>query len=95
MNKYVLKQRGEAEHSAEELMAKSAFTVGAELYGFCCGIFGRDSYGVKKIIEMRRGDHIVVLEDGFHKNGKVYSWVELLESSNQFLEEEMEDCDDT
>lgn len=93
--KYVLKQRGDAELNNEELQAKSVFRVGMELYGYCCGVFGRDSYGVKKVTKIQ-GNYIHVEEKEWDTSlsadvmcervGNVYSWVDLLESSNTALE---------
>ncbi len=36
----------------------SDITVGATLYGFCNGYFGRDSYGPKRIIAKGREDGV-------------------------------------
>ena len=67
---------------------------GLELYGYCCGFFGRDSYETKiiesvKIISDEYDDNahieLVVREDG-HLNHAVLkdieSVVDLIESSN-------------
>lgn len=82
MSEYVLKQYKE---DTEEAKAKRAFKPGMTLYGYCCGYFGRSSYGDKKIIEIF-GNKIEVEEDGVRFYADVESWKDLLESSNQELD---------
>jgi len=90
MSEYILKQKGSTN---KESLARSAFRVGDTLYGYCQGIFGRDSYGNKRIISIE-GDYIYVVEDTFngpsYNNGQVSSWADLLESSNRSCEEQEE-----
>lgn len=95
MSDYVLKQ---FKGVGSESKARAAFQPGMYLYGYCCGHFGRDSYGKKLIIKITRTS-IEVIENGCH-NGEIrkisnscdtttnyFSWVELLESSNRDLED--------
>lgn len=83
---YVLEQYSE---QGEEAKAKRAFTPGMELYGYCCGVFGRDSYDTKTIKEIKGSTIYAVNSDGALCSGHVYSWVDLLESSNYFLHNEI------
>jgi hypothetical protein len=85
--KYVLEQKKAKGREAE---ARAAFSVGMELYGYCCGIFGRDSYDTKRILAIDDDRIICINSDARSISGNVYSWVELLESSNNFLIEKME-----
>lgn len=43
-------------------LANAAIVAGTNLYGFCGGFFGRDSYG-DKVVEAIGPDWIVVRED--------------------------------
>lgn len=86
--KYVLNQK----EGTEEYQAMMAIRPGMKLYGFCGGLFGRDSYGEKTILEVHE-DHVVVTEDGFTMpsrkiDGDPYSWVGLIEDSNRALKED-------
>lgn len=82
MSEYVLKQY---QGNTEEAKAKRACKPGMILYGYCCGYFGRDSYGDKKIIEIF-GNKMEVEEDGVRYYADIESWKDLIESSNQELE---------
>lgn len=87
MSKYILKQRGEKD---EELLARQAFQSGMKLYGYCHGLFGRDSYGIKTIVSIN-GDIITVEEEGSYNSSQMrdpFSWVDLLKSSNDACEDE-------
>lgn len=89
--KYILLQKGQ---SSEESMAREAIKPGMVLYGFCGGLFGRDSYGEKTVQEVTR-EHLVVIEDGYtlvsrEINGDPYTWVKLIEDSNKSLKEDWE-----
>jgi hypothetical protein len=44
-----LKQREEQGLSKEQAQAKAQLQSGVILYGYCGGIFGRDSYGNKMV----------------------------------------------
>jgi hypothetical protein len=83
MSEYVLRQ---AKVATDDTKARDAFEVGMILYGYCCGHFGKDSYGDKKILEII-GNYLEVREeDGSIKCASVDSWAALLESSNSELE---------
>lgn len=82
---YFLKQKG---FNDEEQKAKRAFQPGMELYGYCGGIFGRDSYDIKTIKEVNGNQIICFNSEGHYVSGVVDSWVSLLESSNLSLESE-------
>lgn len=89
MADFVLKQRAEND---DEILARQAFRVGMTLYGYCCGYFGRDSYGDKVIILMGP-DWIKVREciahgSAIERTGVIDSWADLLSASNEALEEE-------
>ena len=86
MSEFVLKQRGQDD---EESLARSAFRVGMFLYGYCGGLFGRDSYGEKEIVGLHGNTIIVKEKDGSTHSGTVegvFKWKYLLISSNN-------DCD--
>lgn len=90
MNKYVLNQRGA---SSDENLARQAFKEGMILYGYCCGFFGRDSYGDKVITQIN--SNVIVVEENGCTNvcdttKEHFSWVDLLNSSNSYLEQEEE-----
>ena len=69
----------------KDLKARNAFHPGLILYGYCCGIFGRDSYGPKKILSVS-GKYLTVRDkNGSVQTGSVGSWTELLKSSNHDL----------
>jgi len=91
---YVLKQK---EVEGEEAEAKMAFRPGMKLYGYCGGIFGRDSYDIKTIFEIHPKQIQVINSEGLYQTGNVSSWVKLLEDSNESLQwETYEDkCYDT
>lgn len=78
---YVLKQ---ATEKTENYKARKVFAVGMTLYGYCGGIFGRDSYGDKKIVQII-GDYIEVEENGVTNYATVKNWIALLEDSNYEL----------
>jgi hypothetical protein len=90
---YILNQAGQ---NTEESAARAAFRPGMYLYGYCMGIFGRNSYGVKTIVKVD-GNLIVVTEMVWDYTKQKYinvtntanvdSWVELLISSNTSLAE--------
>ena len=92
--KYILKQKG---IKNEDILAKNALFVGMKLYGYCGGLFGRDSYGEKEIVEIHE-NYLVVKYDNhmyttsFAIDGKIHTWAGLIEDSNSALEEmEQED----
>jgi len=83
MSNLVLKQRGQDD---VEALARQVFVPGMFLYGYCGGLFGRDSYGDKQIVSVG-GDYITVRErDGFintgHIDGRTHTWLGLLGRSN-------------
>lgn len=48
--------------------------IGQKLYGYCGGMFGRDSYGTKRI-EAFGVDWIVAREvDGYGENYPLFAW---------------------
>ena len=88
MNKFVLRQEGENDEDAQ---AKAVLLPGMKLYGFMCGLFGRDSYGTKTILSVHH-DHIVAREDGHTivsrtVDGRVYTWAGVIQDSNDCLKE--------
>lgn len=85
----VLKQRNASDLDEENALARSLLVPGATLYGYCNGFFGRDSYGDKTIVEVV-GNVLCVREENGALNSAVIpndSWVELVESSNRWLED--------
>jgi hypothetical protein len=87
-----LKQRS---FKNDEFQAKSQLQPGVEIYGFLHGLFGRDSYGVKVIMEVK-DDHIIAKEDSITIcsrtiDGTTYKWSEIIEDSNRWLEKELEE----
>jgi hypothetical protein len=87
--KYILKQKSKS----DENLAREAFKPGMILYGYCGGIFGRDSHGNKTIVEVDvTHNSIMVLEsNGAYNTAFVESWVGLLESSNSSLATQEDD----
>jgi len=87
--KYILKQE---DGYNNESLARAAIERGMYLYGYCNGMFGRDSYGKKLILEVM-SNHVIVLEDGHtilgaEMDGKIFTWAALIESSNKTFEED-------
>jgi len=91
--RYILKQVGQ---DTEESAARAAFQPGMNLYGYCQGIFGRDSYGIKTIVKVYNNSIVVTEIVWYYTNQKYFnvtktasvdSWVELLISSNTSLDE--------
>jgi len=84
MSKYELKQRGTDQ---EEALAKQAFKVGMFLYGYCGGLFG-DHYGAKEILRIHEDAILVKVKNTDQPllsqpiDGYLYTWVGLLEDSN-------------
>ena len=72
--------------------AYDTIKVGMTLYGYCCGYFGRDSYGDKIVVE-KIPNYLVVAENGFTNGGPISNWNDLVKSSNDALEQEMRECD--
>ena len=88
MSKYVLKQR----EDSDETNARNAIRPGNLLFGYCGGLFGRESYGDKKVVSVH-SDHLVVTEDGHTLvsrtiDGESYTWAGLILDSNNSLEED-------
>lgn len=88
MSDLILKQRTDYE---PELYARSLIVPGMELYGFLGGLFGRDSYGIKKVIEVR-AETIIAMEDCVRItsrtiDGNLYTWQSIVQMSNESLEE--------
>ena len=94
----MLNQRGKLTMTLDNVQARAFLVKGAELYGYLNGLFGRDSYGVKTIINIF-SDHLVVKdEDGITMvslkiDGKRFSWSEIVKASNDSLAE-MEDMEE-
>lgn len=88
MSKYVLKQRGSED---KESLARQAFMPGMFLYGYCGGMFGRDSYGPNEIVSIV-GNCITVKYGNHYMNavidGDLYKWSELLADSNSDVDNE-------
>lgn len=84
---YQLKQVNKSDLNQDQLIAREAFKPGLSIYGFCCGYFGRDSYGEKVIVEVGP-DYLVVRENGVTcQSFEINNWLELLNSSNNDAEE--------
>lgn len=69
--------------------AKETLIQGMTLYGYCCGFFGRDSYGNKEILATYvddDGDFVIRVSEGGHVNSTCFSdpkgILMLIESSN-------------
>ena len=71
-----------------EQRVKDSLKPGMYLYGYCGGVFGRESYGDKKILSI--GDeHITVEELGIVKHSTpIKSWQQLVTNSNTALDED-------
>lgn len=86
MNKYELRQH---ELYDPEDLARQAMQPGLYLYGYCGGIFGRDSYGPKQILDIQE-ELIVVSEltskGRVRRTGYTNKWLRLLNSSNEALD---------
>jgi len=87
----------EAKYSTESC-AREQVSPGAELYGYLCGAFGRDSYGTKTVTEVVKIDEGIyqiraVDEDGVHHTSfdvgenAAISFYSLVKSSNDALKE--------
>ena len=78
------------------LKAKEKLKIGSKLYGYCCGFFGRDSYGDKIIKEVNLNDEediieLVVLEDkyrNFCTLNDIDDVIALINSSNNSMHED-------
>ena len=81
--KYILEQYV----GNEEDEARAAFKVGMNLYGFCGGIFGRDSYETKIIKEIIHNFLECENIEGQIYHVYVDSWINLLNDSNYGLEQ--------
>lgn len=83
-----LNQKTDNNFTEEEQRAYNCIQPGMSLYGYCGGRFGRDSYGDKLVVS-KTYEYVTVLEDGVqHSSFKISSWVDLVKSSNDFLERE-------
>lgn len=72
----------------EQLLARALVTAGSYLYGYCCGYFGRDSYGTKKVIKVGKDAVTVQNDDGSYQDSyRINDWVSLVKASNASLEE--------
>jgi hypothetical protein len=72
-----------------EAKARASIKPGTYLYGYCGGRFGRDSHGDKLVLKVYEDYLEVQEEDGTLNNSlTINSWVDLVNSSNSFLEEE-------
>ena len=90
----MLKQRGHSKLTGRDLEAYNSIETGMFLYGYCCGKFGRDSYGDKLVVS-KSPNHIEVVEEnlagGHEKNSAEMDsddWFDLVQSSNNWLKEE-------
>jgi hypothetical protein len=84
--KHILKQK----EDTEEYQAMSAIKPGMKLYGYCGGLFGRDSHGEKTVVDVHK-DHLIVTENGHtivskYITGNTFSYVQLIKDSNEALE---------
>ena len=89
----MLKQRNESGITGKDLEAYQSIQPGMVLYGYCCGKFGRDSYG-DKVVVRKTTDSLEVQEET--RDGRRCTnwaemrpddWFDLVESSNSWLEE--------
>lgn len=83
----ILRQKGQESWTKAEYEAKLQVQPGVTLYGYCCGIFGRDSYGDKTVISVAGNTLICKTERGVMICGDVHSWIDLITSSNEALAE--------
>lgn len=90
----MLRQRNKSGILGKDLEAYHSVEIGMTLYGYCCGIFGRDSYG-DKVVVRKTHSYLEVEEEGL--DGTKYTntanirsdeWYDLVQSSNSFLERE-------
>jgi hypothetical protein len=82
----ILKQRNIKD---KEVLAKSLIQPGMYLYGYCGGRFGRDSYDDKLVLSVSNNQVTVRNENGRIENSfEIHSWVDLVEDSNMYLEQE-------
>jgi hypothetical protein len=83
-DEYVLKQY---KKSDDQSRARRAFDIGMMLYGYCGGVFGRDSYEDKKIVNIFGNVIEAIDEDGVtHFSREIDDWKNLLEESNYEVE---------
>lgn len=83
--KYILKQKNCTD---EEILARSAIQPGMTLYGYCGGVFGRDSYDDKVVVLIQDNTLTVKNEEGHLMSAQVYSWADLIQASNYHLKEQ-------
>jgi hypothetical protein len=86
MSELKLRQKND---NNEEVKARNLIKPGMELYGYLGGLFGRESFGTKRVSSVY-DDHIIAVEDGFTLvsktiDGKIYSWKRTIEDSNMEL----------
>lgn len=75
-----------------QLEAKALLKPGMTLYGYCGGVFGRDSYGDKTILLIKDNTIVVKEQQGSKwlrsESYEIYDWKELIIESNSALESE-------
>jgi hypothetical protein len=75
----------------EQAQARKLLQPGMILYGYCGGRFGRDGYGDKIILKVRKDSVRVTNERGVEQDSfLIDDWVELIKQSNQSLAEKLE-----
>ena len=83
----ILKQKGMHD---DEVRSRLQIQPGLKLYGFCGGLFGRDSWGEKTVVAVRdnRIDFLEYDELGTSRevDGDIYTWAGLIKDSNRELE---------
>ncbi len=71
----------------EQHLARIQLTPGTELYGYCGGIFGRDSYGTKTVLSTTSNSILVEEFNGLKLEVVVEDWIQLIEDSNSYLDD--------
>ena len=87
----LLKQRNDKKIPANQRESYDSIAVGSELYGYCGGAFGRDSYSTKVVISKNPTEIVAKNEKGKTEIARICDWNDLVESSNRWLEENEED----
>lgn len=88
----MLKRINETGLVEKDLETYNSIQPGMVLYGYCCGKFGRDSYG-DKVVVRKTIDYLEVQErrddQRFNNSASMQAddWYDLVESSNSWLKE--------